>query len=168
MMRVDSEPEIQPWDGRFTDSNSDYDAVVVSDYNKGFLSAEQIHELIRFSDCPVFIDTKKRDLELFDMPDTYVKINELEHSMVTSQHPNLIVTLGSRGAMYNEKVYPTKSVEVADVCGAGDTFLAALTVEYLLTNDIEKAILFANAASGVTVQHRGNYAPTYKEITDNE
>ena len=51
-----------------------------------------------------------------------------------------------------------------DVCGCGDTFLAALTAQYLFTKDIEKAIIFANIAAGITVQHRGNYAPTYDEI----
>jgi sugar/nucleoside kinase (ribokinase family) len=42
--------------------------------------------------------------------------------------------------------------------------LAALTAQYLFTKDIEKAIIFANIAAGITVQHRGNYAPTYDEI----
>ena len=51
-----------------------------------------------------------------------------------------------------------------DVCGCGDTFLAALVAQYLLTKDIEKSILFANIAAGITVQHRGNYAPTHDEI----
>ena len=98
------------------------------------------------------------------MPDVYVKINEMESTRSTSNHDNLIVTLGSRGAMYNGDVYPTKKVEVMDVCGCGDTFLAALVAQYLLTKDIEKSILFANVAAGITVQHRGNYAPTHDEI----
>jgi sugar/nucleoside kinase (ribokinase family) len=51
-----------------------------------------------------------------------------------------------------------------DVCGCGDTFLASLTAQYLFTKDIEKAIIFANVAAGITVQHRGNYAPSYDEI----
>jgi sugar/nucleoside kinase (ribokinase family) len=51
-----------------------------------------------------------------------------------------------------------------DVCGCGDTFMAALAAQYLFTKDIESAIIFANVAAGITVQHRGNYAPTYKEI----
>jgi sugar/nucleoside kinase (ribokinase family) len=62
------------------------------------------------------------------------------------------------------EVFPTKQVEVMDVCGCGDTFLSALTSQYLFTKDIEKAIMFANVAAGITVQHRGNYAPSYDEI----
>jgi sugar/nucleoside kinase (ribokinase family) len=76
----------------------------------------------------------------------------------------LIVTLGGRGARYKDKIYSAPTIEVADVCGAGDTFLSALTYQYLLTNNIEKAIMFANIAASITVQHRGNYAPSYDEI----
>jgi ribokinase len=101
---------------------------------------------------------------MFNLPDVFIKINELEYNNATSNHDNLIVTLGSKGAMYNGNIFPTKSAEVTDVCGCGDTFLAALATQYLFTKDIEKAIIFANVAAGITVQHRGNYAPSYDEI----
>jgi bifunctional ADP-heptose synthase (sugar kinase/adenylyltransferase) len=164
LLRVDDEPLVPRWDGHCPQNIDSYDAVIVSDYNKGFLDYDQIYFLIKNSSCPVFIDTKKQDLDKFNMPDTFVKINELEFKNSTSQHDNLIVTLGSRGAMYNDQIYPTKKVEVTDVCGCGDTFMAALAAQYLFTKDIEKAIIFANVAAGITVQHRGNYAPTYDEI----
>lgn len=164
LLRVDDEPLVPRWDGECPQSIDSYDAIIVSDYNKGFLSDNQIYSLIRNSECPVFIDTKKQDLNMFNMPNTFVKVNELEFKNSTSTHDNLIVTLGSKGAMYNDQMYPTKKVEVMDVCGCGDTFLAALAVQYLFTKDIEKAIIFANIAAGITVQHRGNYAPSYDEI----
>jgi bifunctional ADP-heptose synthase (sugar kinase/adenylyltransferase) len=138
-----------------------YDAVVISDYNKGTVSYELIEELVALS-IPVFIDTKKTDLERFQ--GAWVKINELEYSRLTSECAGLIVTLGSKGARLWDEVHPSKQVEVSDVCGCGDTFLAALTTQYLYTNDIKKAIMFANVAAGLTVQHLGNYAPSYDEI----
>jgi D-beta-D-heptose 7-phosphate kinase/D-beta-D-heptose 1-phosphate adenosyltransferase len=164
LLRVDDEQRVTVWSGDTPFPLYNYDAIVVSDYNKGFLSYMSILDLIKGSECPVFIDTKKTDLNMFNMPDTYIKINEMEFNNSNSKHDNLIVTLGSRGAMHNGDVYPTKKVEVMDVCGCGDTFLAALVTQYLFTKDIEKSILFANVASGITVQHRGNYAPTYDEI----
>ena len=164
LLRVDDEPKVTDWDGNAPRPLYNYDAIIVSDYNKGFLSYMSILNLIKGSECPVFIDTKKPDLNMFNMPDTYVKINEMEFNNSSSKHDNLIVTLGSRGAMYNGKVYPTEKVEVMDVCGCGDTFIAALVTQFLFTKDIEKSILVANIAAGITVQHRGNYAPTYKEI----
>lgn len=140
-----------------------YDAVVVSDYNKGTVSYELIEELIALS-IPIFIDTKKTDLGR--MQGAWVKINELEYSKIKSECSGLIVTRGSRGAsVINPKIdVAAPSVEVVDVTGAGDTFLAALTYQYLNTGDIEQAIRFANTASAVTVQHLGVYAPTLKEM----
>ena len=163
MLRVDDEPEIVPWSGSTPFPIDTYDAVVISDYNKGFLTYEHIESIIENS-IPVFIDTKKTDLERFQ--GAWVKINELEYSRLKSECSGLIVTLGERGAKvpHHDIYCPTKSVEVMDVCGCGDTFMAALVAQYLFTKDIEKAIIFANVAAGITVQHRGNYAPSYDEI----
>jgi D-beta-D-heptose 7-phosphate kinase/D-beta-D-heptose 1-phosphate adenosyltransferase len=162
MLRVDSDVEVCPWSGRIPFEYETYDAIVISDYNKGFLSYEHIEALIHYAKCPVFIDTKKTDLARFQ--GAWVKINQLESKLITSEPSGLIVTLGSKGARVWDEFFPTKEVEVTDVCGCGDTFLAALTAQYLFTKDIKKAILFANIAAGITVQHRGNYAPTYDEI----
>jgi D-beta-D-heptose 7-phosphate kinase/D-beta-D-heptose 1-phosphate adenosyltransferase len=163
LLRVDDEPEIEPWDGDIGSNPWEtYDAVVISDYNKGFLTYQHIEQIIRNFQGPVFIDTKKTDLKRFQ--GAYVKINSLENSLATSAPDDLIVTLGKQGARYKDETYPAPTIEVADVCGAGDTFLSALTYQYLLTNNIEKAIMFANIAASITVQHRGNYAPTYDEI----
>jgi D-beta-D-heptose 7-phosphate kinase/D-beta-D-heptose 1-phosphate adenosyltransferase len=163
LLRVDTEPMVITWDSRTAQPMDAYDAVIISDYNKGFLSYEDIERLIAFASCPVFIDTKKPDLKRF--AGAYVKINDLEFKNRTSDHDKLIVTMGNQGAMYNGKLYPTTKLTVTDVCGCGDTFLAALAFQYLLTEDIESAIMFANLAAGITVQHRGNYAPTYNEIS---
>jgi bifunctional ADP-heptose synthase (sugar kinase/adenylyltransferase) len=165
LLRVDLDDGIVPWSGRPTVPLHEYDAIVVSDYDKGFLTYESIRYLVEMSRCPVFIDTKKKDLVFFGEDSrVYIKINEAESKLATSKPTNLIITKGGDGAVYNGKIFPTKSVEVMDVCGCGDTFLAALTAQYLFTKDIEKAILFANVAAGLTVQHRGNYAPSYDEI----
>jgi D-beta-D-heptose 7-phosphate kinase/D-beta-D-heptose 1-phosphate adenosyltransferase len=141
-----------------------YDAIVISDYEKGTISYDMVQNLIKEFKGPIFIDTKKKDLAKFQ--GAFVKINELEHSKLISECNNLIVTLGDKGSRYHSKIYPAVSVDVSDVCGAGDTFLSALTVQYLLTNDIIEAILFANVAAGISVQHLGNYSPTYQEIVD--
>lgn len=162
LLRVDDEPTIEPWHGFVGTPLDSFDAVVISDYNKGFLTYEHIEYIIHNSNGPVFIDTKKTDLKRFQ--GAYVKINSLENSLATSVPDDLIVTLGKYGARYKNQTYPAPTIEVSDVCGAGDTFLASLAYQYLLTKDIEKAIMFANIAASITVQHRGNYAPSYDEI----
>lgn len=145
-----------------------YDAVVISDYNKGTVSYELIEEIIAESQFgvkfPVFIDTKKTDLERFQ--GAWVKINELEYSKIKSECSGLIVTLGSKGAkvVHHGLKFKAPVVEVADVTGAGDTFLAALVSEYLTQRDIGAAIPYAIRAASVTVQHFGVYAPTWEEL----
>ena len=166
LLRVDSEDNVIPWSGRTPFPLETYNAIIISDYDKGFLSYEHIENITRNVTCPVFIDTKKRDLSRFSASNVFVKINELEYKNRYSIPRNLIVTLGDRGAQFKNTTYPTKPVEVMDVCGCGDTFMAALVAQYLFTKDIEKAIIFANIAAGITVQHRGNYAPSYNEIRD--
>ena len=54
-----------------------------------------------------------------------------------------------------EKIYPVKSVEIKDVSGAGDTFIAGLAVKYLQTQDMDQAITFANDCATNVVQRRG-------------
>ena len=165
LLRVDSEDDVIPWSRRLPLALHTYDVVIISDYDKGFLTYDSIRYLVEMSKCPVFIDTKKKDLAFFGGEDrVYIKINDSESKLATSKPTNLIITKGGDGALYNGTIFPTKSVEVMDVCGCGDTFLAALTAQYLFTKDIEKAIIFANVAAGITVQHRGNYAPSYDEI----
>ena len=41
----------------------------------------------------------------------------------------MIITRGSRGAEYKGKIYPVKEVDVRDTSGAGDTFLAWLSMQ---------------------------------------
>jgi D-beta-D-heptose 7-phosphate kinase/D-beta-D-heptose 1-phosphate adenosyltransferase len=141
-----------------------YDAVVVSDYEKGAVSYDLVKEIIKSAICPVFIDTKKTDLSVFN--GAYIKINQLEASRtISTPDPEwLITTMGAQGVCYNGYTFPAETVEVADVCGAGDTFLASLVYQYLNTNDMHKSINFAMKASSITVQHLGCYSPTLEEI----
>lgn len=142
-----------------------YDAVVISDYNKGTVTYELIEELVKEANVPIFVDTKKTDLAR--LSGCYVKINALEKSRATSlpDSQHLIVTHGEDGAYWDGCIYPAEIVgDVTDVCGAGDTFLAALVYEFLKTGHMPDAVKFANKASAVTVQHIGVYAPSLEEI----
>ena len=142
-----------------------YDAIVVSDYNKGTVDYQLIEDLVKEVNVPIFVDTKKTDLAR--LAGCYIKINALEKSRATSlpDSDHLIVTHGGNGAEWNGWVYPAEIAgDVTDVCGAGDTFLAALAYQFLVTNSMPDAIKFANKASAVTVQHVGVYAPRLEEI----
>ncbi len=72
---------------------------------------------------------------------------------------NVIVTLGSRGAMWvsraGAKIYAPPQVQVADTTAAGDTFNAAIAVRLAESAGVEEAIQFANFASSISVSRPG-------------
>lgn len=143
-----------------------FDAIVISDYCKGLIDYDLVQALRQSWQGPIFIDTKKHDLAKFE--GCIVKINSNEFASAKTIPSDLIVTLGSEGAMQvklgKEIKYPGHSVEVVDVCGAGDTFLAALVYMFLKTSDISKSIEFANRASSIAVQHSGVYVLNFGDI----
>ena len=161
LLRIDQDQRSTPvkldWD-----ILGDYDAVVVSDYNKGSVEYETIDDIRANFAGPIFVDTKKTDLARFD--GCYVKINRMEYEAAKTFPTELIVTLGKDGVLYKGHKISTPPVEAFDVCGAGDTFLAALACEYIQSKDILKAINFAVKAASVTIQHVGVYSPTLEEI----
>lgn len=167
LLRIDNDAKCEPILGNFLDTTelNKYNAVVISDYNKGTVPASLIEWLRKEFKGPVFVDTKKTDLAKFN--GCYVKINELEKSLAKTLPDAewLIVTMGDKGAKYmDHMISPSAPDAVIDVCGAGDTFLAALVYRYLETKDIRKSIMFANKAAGITIQHVGVYAPTIEEL----
>tara|TARA_R110002020_G_scaffold140344_2_gene311788 strand:+ start:1624 stop:2382 length:759 start_codon:yes stop_codon:yes gene_type:complete len=151
LMDVDTEPMWGP---------EKYDAVIISDYCKGFLDIQDI-EFICDNYINVFIDTKKQ-LGDWVVKADFIKINEFEHKKNFEILPNypsledkLIVTRGKEGCQYMDKTYSVPEVPVKDVSGAGDTFLAGLVVEYCKTKDIVKSIKFAQECTTSVVQKHG-------------
>jgi D-glycero-beta-D-manno-heptose-7-phosphate kinase len=134
-----------------------YTAVVISDYNKGFLSINDIKEISKSHDL-VFLDTKK-PIGTWARDIAFIKINSEEFNRAKKMNEEikdkLIVTLGPNGALYRGTTYPVQKTEVKDLSGAGDTFLAALCKNFCETKDIVKAIRFANECSTKVVQKTG-------------
>jgi len=171
IIRVDRNDIISPvkWSKLKEIKYNSYDAVIISDYNKGFLNADQIkfisqsHDLI-FMDSKIKIDDWAQNIR-------YIKINEKEFwdnakYLTTKYKNNIIVTTGKNGAKLVftnhenkliEKKFPIKREHpVRDLTGAGDTFLAALVYGYL-TNDfnLDKSIKFANRCAAWAVTQKG-------------
>jgi bifunctional ADP-heptose synthase (sugar kinase/adenylyltransferase) len=139
---------------------SDYDAIVISDYCKGFIHELDI-EYISKQHPLVFLDTKKI-LGKYAHNVNCIKINYQEYknnlSVVVADkviEDKIIVTRGKYGCDFRFKNYPTQEVPVKDISGAGDTFLAGLVVEYIKSKDYEKAITFAQECTTIVVQKSG-------------
>lgn len=160
LIRVDKEDKVKPCD--ISLKNLNYDAVVISDYNKGFVTEDLIIDIRKNFKGPIFVDTKKVNLDKFE--GCILKINTLEFNQAKTFCSDLIVTKGKHGAIYKNKTYPAPVVEVYDVCGAGDTFLSVLAYSYVNCNDIEQSIMHANNAAALSVQHSGVYVLSKKDI----
>jgi D-beta-D-heptose 7-phosphate kinase/D-beta-D-heptose 1-phosphate adenosyltransferase len=159
IIRIDSNDKVSnSFDVKRVPFN-DYDAVIVSDYDKGFLSLADL-KMISDSHPLTFIDTKKPlSVEMSNY--TFIKINEVEWENCKGQEyenwrDRLIITMSERGAMYDGITYPVNNdIEVRDLSGAGDTFMASLVVSYLKTKSIEVSIEYANDCATKVVQKRG-------------
>jgi D-beta-D-heptose 7-phosphate kinase/D-beta-D-heptose 1-phosphate adenosyltransferase len=170
MLRVDTGPtKLEPCDNsRIYNVNYDnYDAVVISDYDKGFLTEHHIC-YISSRHPLVFVDTKKLITSDMMRYVRFFKINQYEYernleawqSIMEGYQPEkiknkLIVTYGSNGCVYMDREYKVDKVSIKDNSGAGDSFLSGLVTEYLNTKNIDTAIEFANKCATVVVQQRG-------------
>jgi len=155
-LRIDSENVATPI--LLTDIDFNYDAIIISDYNKGFLTERDI-QTICSTHLTVFLDTKKILGRWADNA-KFIKINNTEYTnslptLTNYLKSKIIHTMGSRGAEFDGRFFPVEQVEVKDASGAGDTFMAAMVVKYLETGNIDKAIEFANNCARKVVQHRG-------------
>ena len=145
---------------RITNINDlgNYDAVIISDYNKGFLHKLDIEFLL--NKYPLtFIDSKKLFGDYIKNA-SFIKINQTEYEKnannLVDYKGQLIVTLGEKGVKWgNLLLSPSRQAEVSDLSGAGDTFLAGFVYHYLSHRNTSKAIEFAQNCSLEVVEKKG-------------
>ena len=140
-----------------------FDVVIISDYNKGFLDDWSLIKIGQNSKL-TFIDTKRKlSQEVVNHMD-YIKLNYNEYinnKEIVDQNINkFIITLGANGAKYLNEIFPSpQPQETIDVSGAGDTFISSLVIKYLETKDLSKSINYANKMSSLVVSKRGVVTP---------
>jgi D-beta-D-heptose 7-phosphate kinase/D-beta-D-heptose 1-phosphate adenosyltransferase len=159
LLRIDQDVYADPYS---LDSQFLYDAIVIADYAKGFVTEHLVGELRQRFDGPIFVDTKRTRLQTHD--NVFYKINELEFSRLQQIPRNLIVTLGAKGCLYDGKMYAGLKVDTLDVCGAGDVFMAGLVFGYLSLGSVIKAIGLANTAAAISCKHLGTYTLTEQDV----
>ena len=83
----------------------------------------------------------------------------------------IVIKLGSRGAFFFDgkhfDLIPAyRSEDVVDTTAAGDTFTAAMTLEYLRSGNIKEAIKYGAAAAAIAVSRKGasTSVPTADEV----
>lgn len=158
-IRVDEgEKNIQTlvWNESFEKDLIQADIVIVSDYNKGFLTNEHLSKIGQLSSLSI-LDSKRRLNTEVVKNYNFIKLNEKEYnSNQHLEHQGVVVTLGSAGSMFKGKTFPSPSPqETIDVSGAGDTFTAAFIVKYFQTKSEDTSIVFANKMASKVVSKRG-------------
>lgn len=161
LMREDIETTITPG---MVDLSLGYDALVISDYNKGLIDSAYIKTVCENFNGPIFVDSKRTDLSPFEK--SFIKVNEFEEKALTKLPSNhqLITTLGKRGARWDNTTISAPPVDVFDVTGAGDVFLASLVWFYMETLDLFISIHLAVYLASRSVQHMGIYTLRPKDI----
>lgn len=154
-------------------TQNDPDLILLSDYGHGTIGLDSINLLLRHRE-KLMVDTKLTDLSLFEGT-LLCKLNQLEWDAVQQQEAAperffkyLVVTLGKNGALLHARrsidethsvtdrmYFAPHKVDVVDVCGCGDTFLAGLASSILRNADPFTAVQFANAAAATVVVKSG-------------
>lgn len=164
LLRVDVDNKISPRIGidHLTVGVYNYDFIIISDYNKGFLTEKYLQDVISmasFAKKEVYIDTKKI---LGDWSyNAWAKINDKEYqdnlkNNAKINYDKTIITLGGQGAQYQNKIIcPETEIDIRDQVGAGDTFLTFFSIYHHKTKDVEYSIKKANHFAGIACSHKG-------------
>ena len=144
-----------------------YDAVIISDYNKGFLTNLDISWICSHHDY-TFVHSKKNFILPLGHNMRFFIINQQEYEKSKDHYKKdneeldniwmdkLIVTQGEEGCRYQKELHPAFKVrEVQDLSGAGDTFLAAFAVNVMTSKSASRALDFANKCASRVVTKRG-------------
>ncbi|QPC84836.1 ribokinase [Phototrophicus methaneseepsis] len=172
-------------------TSAQYGAVLLSDYQCGLLAeslVQQIAAWCRENDVLLTVDAQG-ELQKYAGVDL-VKCNAdeasayLGHDLATDEdfaqaaqaiyeqlalQEAMVITRGAYGATVytadGAQHCPSPRVrDVYDTVGAGDTAIAVMTLARVAGATYEQAVMLSNYASGIVVQHVGNYAPSREEL----
>lgn len=141
---------------------STYEYVILSDYGKGVLdrSLNVINHINKFG-CKIIVDPK--NLAAYYNGAWLVKPNEKEYEKYNFAFwtDNIITTRADKSvrALIDDQTYTVipEKVEVNDVTGAGDCFLAAFVYGLTKGYDYKKCLELATKGASESVKHVGTY-----------
>lgn len=198
MLRIDrefTEPIGQDAEARMISALSksgDYDAVILSDYAKGCVTARLVAFLKkRFGKDNIFIGVKPQYAGLYKGAGGVLVLNLKEAKILTGVYgetdilaasaakkmaeifsASVVLTRGERGMTIYDRArkkashISARAIQVYDVTGAGDTALAVFAMMSASGADLYQAGEVANAAAGIVVGFAGTATVRPKELKD--
>ncbi|MFA6086210.1 D-glycero-beta-D-manno-heptose-7-phosphate kinase [Mucilaginibacter sp.] len=166
--------------------------VLLSDYNKGLLTANLLSEVIALCNAAgikTIVDPKGLDFSKYQGV-SIIKPNRKEASLATgivikdndsleracikikeiTNCEAVVVTMSEDGiAIYENNelsIIPTKAMGVVDVTGAGDTVIASIAIALASGYSLKEACDFANHAAAIVVSKVGSATATLQEINE--
>jgi len=167
-----------------------FDAIIVSDYNKGMINEELavfIGKLALKEDKIITVDTKKRDIscfsnytsitpnlkelenifktKLYDYKDSFELAKEL---LVMFKFNNVLITLSENGLFYTDDINSThlkaEKKEIVDVTGCGDTVISTFTLALANGLSLHESACIANVAAGIVALKSGAESCSLDEL----
>ena len=159
-----------------------YEAVIVTDYGKGVVSAELmegLRELLSDSKTLIAVDPKTGNFEFYqgvdvitpnhheaavfcrmEIVDEQSLVQAGRHMLKELNCGSVLITQGKDGMTLFERNgeishIPTVARKVFDVTGAGDTVISALCLGLASGMDLRSAAMIANFAAGIVVGEVG-------------
>ena len=166
--------------------------VCVSDYDKGLLSDRVLETILvaaHEAGKPVFIDPKRADFASYrgaslvkpnvaelaratGLPcDNDAEVEAAAHHLIDRFGVDVLLTRSNKGMSLfrsgQEPLHmPTTVREVYDVCGAGDTVLAAFAIATASGRTRLESMRIANAAAGIAVTQQGTTTVSLTDLAE--
>lgn len=165
-----------------------FDALILSDYHKGFFHENHLPSswigrapltivdpktcpICRWKGCTVFKPNAKEAEAISgrskwqDQADYFLRVLRCQHVVIT-QGGNGVVAKSRDGSLHEYR--PNKTTSARSVIGAGDCFLAFLTLSLAVNIPIDQAIELAFKAGAVYVQDIHNKPITPHDLLKSE
>ena len=169
-----------------------YDAVILSDYQKGMISSELIRDIVKKAKSRgmfIAVDPKVGHFEFYkgvslitpnvmeassgsniEIRDDRTLLMAGKSLMKRLSCKAVLITRGEQGMSLFEKNrvthIPTVARKVYDVTGAGDTVISAFTLAYASGAGMEGAAVLANHAAGIVVAEVGTAVATPAQLLE--
>jgi len=164
--------------------------IIISDYGKGIITKILMEKIIKLAIKKkkfLIVDPKPRNVSYYKGC-SIVTPNHHEASQMTQIKEkteedlvnigkklmvkiacDVLITRGEKGMMLFQKNgsiknIPTRSKEVFDVTGAGDTVVATLAMALSSNASLEEAVILANHAAGIVIGKVGTSTASLQEL----